>query len=620
MLLILIICFFHLFLNDVFAQKVDTNPDKIIARIGDLTLTRSEFINRWELSPQVGRESGGPMTESRKNLFYSLVGEKLLALRAIEQGLDTTWLFRRQMKSMEEIWVRDQLYKADIESKVVITPKMISTALTRASVFLKVKYLYSQSKDSLDALRVLIMAGTPFDSILAHRYEHINQNEPLEITYGVLEKDVEDIVFTLKKGEITRPVKRSNGYFIFYCVDLGNYPPISERELKAHNRKIQDMVHIRESDWYYQEFMRSFFKGKKVVTDGQIGKSLSKKLTDRLTHLFSKLNTNKSEKPLGLPAEQYKEIEAEFGSDSLEMVFIKYDSYPVTLKEFLYDLQFRGFGVTTGTRAGITNAFFSTVELMARDAALNAEGYQRGYQNNPEVKSYMEGHRLNTLAEKVKGRTFGKVSVSDKEVSSEQERLLNKVTDSIAVNALEIQTKSLETCQIILAELSSGASFSSLADQYNENGILSGQKHETGFFVPSQRPLVGKSLSELETGSVFGPVQQDKIFSVFKLIEKKKIVFGNSRTLNTEKPSFSDVKAKLWERKYTEAISEIAVGTAKKYGLEMDEKSLDSIFLTPVNMASFQEMGFGGKIMAAPYTSEFTEWVTNWKKSETPAP
>ncbi len=603
-----------------YSQSVPMVPDPVLARVGDQIITGKDFTRRWELSPQVGREQAGKMTESRKKLLYTLVSEKLIAFQGEELGIDTTWLFRRQLKSMEEIWIRDQVYKADIESRVNVTPAMLQEALRRSESWVKVNFLHSGSEDSIRALRVLILAGTPFDSLLKNRPEKKEQPGYFEVTYGKMEPEAEDAVFKLSKGEISQPVKRPNGYFVFYCRETGNYPPKTGEALKALERKLRDMVHIRESDTYYQEFMRSFFKGKNLTTDGKLYKSLSNKLADRLSFIFSTLNTKKIDKPVGLPAEQYQEIEKEFGPDSLNMRFIKYDPYPVTLRDFLYDLQFRGFGVTSGNKSSIKKAFHSTVEIMVRDAAIHAEGYKRGYQNNPEVKSYLEEHRMNTLSEKVKGRVFSKVSVSDSEIKEAWEKQIMRQADTLALNALEIQTSSEDQVQLILAELQAGTDFISVAERYNENGILAERKFETGFFVPSQRPLAGQNLAGIEPGEVTGPVRQGSLYSIFKLLDKKRVFLGKNDPQKPLDQVYTEVKAKLWEKKYLKNLTELTLQSAKKHGLELDEKALDSLPLTSVNLAAFQEMGFGGKIMAAPYTSEFTEWVTDWKKSETPAP
>lgn len=593
---------------------VYSQVDKILARAGDIVISETEFINRWELSPQVGREQSGPMTDSRKKLLYTLVSEKLLALHALENGLDTAWVFKRQMKSMEEILIRDQLFKAEIESKVKITPQMLLEARKRAESFVRVSFLHSVSADSLSALRVLAMAGTPFDSLLARRPEKAEQPEYLEVTYGMMEKDVENVIYNLTKGEISKPVKRENGFFIFLCREIGDYPPKTNEALKVFEKKLKDMVHIREADRYYIEFMKSFFVGKNLKTDGKLYQSLQSKLTTRIGYLFSKLETPKIDKPIGLPASEYQLIENEFGPDSLKMIFIKYGPYPVTLRDFLYDLQFRGFGVTSGKPAKIKSAFYSTVELMVRDAALNAEGYKRGYQLLPEVIQSLEIHKLSTLSEKVKGRVFSNVAVTDEEIRTEYQTKWLKSADSIVMNLNEIQVESMMTGQQILLDYQAGSSFLALADQFNENVVLRSQKHETGFFVASQRPSVGNELVLLEPGEVYGPVQRGSVVSLFKMIEKKKI---NAPKNKTEKPIdqvWTEVKAEIYERKYLKNLSTLTVQSAQKWGLEMNEDALNSLPLTSVNMVGFQEMGFGGKIMAVPYTSEFTEWVKDWKK------
>lgn len=582
-------------------------------------ITAEEFTNRWELSPQQGREQSGLMSESRKKLFYTMVSEKLLGQYGEERQFDTTWVFLRLMKSTEEIYVRDALFKQDIDSKVKTTKAMEAEALRKSSVSLLTRFIYTPSADSAKMLYAQLSKGVSFDSLLQTRPEWSEQIKPVEVTYGTMEVEVENALFSLKPGGISKPIERENGYFIFKLLRVDQKPPLSEKEAGVFAKKIRDMVHVREMDRHYLEFMKSFFKGKEVSTDRTLFNSLSAKIADRLSGYVANQNPKKIS-PVGLADQDIQGMEKEFGPDSLRMVFIKYKENPVSLRDFLYDMQFRGFAVSTRNKEKIKNEFTSFVKIMSRDAVLNAEGYRRKLNLLPEITAKMQEFKLHHLSERVKGRVADTISVSLDEAKAYYQKVYAKTADSVLINVQEIQVKSAEKATDILSQIKLGESFDLLFDKYNKNEFTRERKGITGLFYPSQRGDIGSALSKLEPGEIYGPANIGKFYSVFKLIEKKKLGLLEPKPIKPFDAVEQQMKQQALEDKYIKQLSKLTNYCAEKYGLEMNLDELDKLPLTTVNMAGFQEMGFGGKVLAVPYTSEFTEWVKDLNQKGVPAP
>ncbi|MCA0445785.1 MAG: peptidyl-prolyl cis-trans isomerase [Bacteroidetes bacterium] len=591
----------------------------ILARAGNSLITAEEFINRWELSPQQGRKQDGLMSESRKKLYYTLISEKLLGQYGEERQIDTTWVFRRLMKSTEEIYVRDALFKQEIDSKVKPSKKMEADALRKSSVNLITRFIFTPSADSAKFLYNKLSKGVSFDSLLQTRPEWEEQVKPVEVTYGTMEVEVENALFALKQGGISKPISRENGFFIFKLLRIDQKPPVSERESGVFEKKIRDMVHVREMDRLYLVFMKSFFKDKTVSTDRTLFNSLASKMADILSRYVGDQNPKKIA-PVGVSDLDIQRMEQEFGPDSLKMIFIKYKENPVTLRDFLYDMQFRGFAVSTRNKEKIIGEFASLVKIMSRDAVLNAEGYRRKLNLLPEITSRLQEFKLHHLSERVKGRVADTLSVSLDEAKSYYQNFYAKSVDSVLINVQEIQVKSAEKAADILTNIKLGDSFDLLFEKFHENEFNKNRNGISGLFYPSQRGDIGSALLKLEPGEVYGPVNSGKFYSIFKLIEKKKLGYLEARPIKPFDAVEQQMKQQALEAKYIKGLSKLTNYCAEKYGLEMNPEELDKLSLTTVNMAGFQEMGFGGKVLAVPYTSEFTEWVKDLNQKGVPAP
>ncbi|MCK7525744.1 MAG: hypothetical protein MZV64_53120 [Ignavibacteriales bacterium] len=88
----------------------------MLATIGSDKITVEEFQNRFDFMPHLNY-SYSNIDSVKKEFLYSLVAEKLWALEADELQIDTIESVRLSLKSLEKLFVKDELYKREVESK-----------------------------------------------------------------------------------------------------------------------------------------------------------------------------------------------------------------------------------------------------------------------------------------------------------------------------------------------------------------------------------------------------------------------------------------------------------------------------------------------------------------------
>src|SRR3989339_887447 len=169
---------FLLQINFSEAQKKD-DP---IAKIGSSVITVDEFKTRYELLPHASVTHKN--TDSLKIEFLaSVIAEKLWALEALDRRFDTLKLYQNLIKPIEKMFLRDGLYKQEVESKVKITDLDLIRGKARAKTTLKV--LIISSVDSIESYRIYnqLRKGASFDSLLKLRPDYAIQKEPVPITF-----------------------------------------------------------------------------------------------------------------------------------------------------------------------------------------------------------------------------------------------------------------------------------------------------------------------------------------------------------------------------------------------------------------------------------------------------
>ena len=321
--------------QDLSKEKFDQLKNKIVATIGDDKITGEEFLQRYEFTP-LFRKQIKRMTQSLKLEFlYSLISEKLWALQARDLGYDTLSVMKYVSSKLQDMFVRDALYKKEIKDKVKITDQELLQGYMKYNTKLEVNYIFSPKLDEIEKLYHLLKIGVSFDSLLATRPEASEQIKPREIGYGQMDVRIEDSLYALKVGQFTEPAYAEEGWYIFKLVNRTQQVFAGSREDAI--KTVKETIEARKEEVLYKKYFDKFFKDRKVEANAHLFRSLARKISFIFTEKKKDLRI-KDEDPVYLDVNDVLNIEKEFGPDSIKMNYIEFDNNPKTLKEFIEDL------------------------------------------------------------------------------------------------------------------------------------------------------------------------------------------------------------------------------------------------------------------------------------------
>lgn len=361
------------------SKAQNLHQDKIIARVGGSPIYESEFSQRFELSPQLVRQARMNMTPFKYNLIYSLVAEKAWAKKALEEKYDTLAETRYSLDGMKKMFVRDALYKKEIADRVNLTGPEITEGLERNKRICLIKYLYFRTTDDAGKAFKELKNGTKFETVFSEMPDSLKNST--EIKYGEQNEAVENAVFRLKTGEFSDPLKTPQGAYIYY---LSGAKP-NGTDLSTSYERVKLTVKRRKEDPLMQEYMRNFFKDKRVQTNGRLLKSV----TDRLVKIFQdkkKSDQNKNAPKLYFSANDVFAVEHYLGPDTLDMTFIKFPYEQMSLEKFLREFLLLGFSTTEPSRDSVFHSFNSGVRTFIEREMLSHQGFELGLDKLPEVQ------------------------------------------------------------------------------------------------------------------------------------------------------------------------------------------------------------------------------------------
>jgi parvulin-like peptidyl-prolyl isomerase len=585
--------------------------EKTIAKVGNISITENEFVERYELTPLFRKNIKKMKNSLKLEFLYSLAAEKLWALEAERLGFDTTEVMKFATTEFQKMFVRDILFHREIKDQVVVTDEDVLNGYFKSTSALKVNFIFSENEEEIFEIFRLLNIGFPFDSILVERSEYQEQPAPIEVIFGQLLEDVEDSVFTLRVGNYTSPLFTPDGWYIFRVVNRSESLLITEQDRNDALNTVKKTIEARRLDQYFDEFYMEFFKDKKIEADAALFKILAQNIKD----IFEKKRnevTDSSSNLLSIISEDVIEIENRIGKETLDKIFIKFDSNPFSLKDYLRLIAFDGFNLKPEEIPDFFPILNSKTRSVIEKELLAREGIRRGYHLLPEVQNQIAMWRGNYLFQLLQNQFLDSASVSDDEVY--QQYLLTNKEESFPqlVNIVEVLTDSLEVVDKVLRELNEGKDIYDLAVEHTQREWTKKNRGEFGLFPVTMHGEIGRIASTLEVGEIYGPLKVPEGYSIFKVID--------SQEQNPEVPKpfeavKEEIKRNLAFSKMRHKMSTYTVSLAKRYGLTINPDVLMAADVTDINTFAYRMLGFGGRITAVPLLAPNNDWVEQWINS-----
>ena len=578
----------------VFPQQ----SDSIVAKIGNIEISKQEFQKRYELTPFQGKEIKSDIASLKKKVLYSLIAEKLFSLKAREMNIDTSEIVARTLAGYKKMFVRDALYKKVIRQRAAKTADSLLTLYLGKASEIWFTYISAQDKQQINNIYALLKKGVPFDSVY-NAFASIK--DTLKTRIGDHDPAVEDEIFSLREQEFSKPLLMDNNWYILKIVKRINPVLTQMNGWEEDYKRLKQTAQERAEGIYYKEFMVNFFKDKKIRADGNLLKLFADKVSDILKE---KAQTRKSDTDkVYINNIDLIEIENEIGPEKLNSVYIDLNSRPVTLKDFILHFRFEPIGAAQVDAESVFNLLNSKTRQFIEQELLAEEGFKEGLDKLPSVEYSYKMWRDNYYFYLIENMFNDSTAVSDKEVLDYYAAEGKKDNLGEEIKISRISVDSLETIEKILDEIDDGNSFELLAEKY------SGENSTEGYAPAASFGEIGRISESMKPGEVYGPIKTGDKYILFKLLERR-----NKEKQGSFESEKENIRKTLEQVKFRDKLVNFTTSLAMKYGFSINQEALSDISVTSINSMVYQMLGFGGKIPAVPLSLPAIQWYNNWKE------
>lgn len=589
--------------NILFAQK----DESIAAQVGNDKITAKEFKLRFELSPYIPNDRHIDPDSVKYDFLYSLIAEKLWANEAERMGFASTEKFNFYFQPLKDMFVRDALFKKEVDDKVKLTASDINNGIIKSQVKLNTQLI--TAKDSLGIYNFYNQLNTKnnFDSLIT-----INKGltlQDIDVSIGSLhDEEIEDSLYALGINEYTSPIKSEVGWIMFRIknkvltpIDLNDQKAIDDIKKKIRERRIEKR---------FQEYRTELLSGTKININPETFTLAYKSIWNRIK---IKPSVNDSANYFGLTETDFEYINSSLNTDDFNKLLFKIGDKNISLKYFLSVLAFDGFDVNRLDSTIVHQKLSRRVKQFVEDQIITQEGDKLNLGLLPEVRNDISKWKQKYLAQFYFNAMFDSVKVTNNELYNYYINELHTSNNLRLVNIRLISLKDLDEVSKILNDLKDGKNFGDVIKNYGQTDSLVNAFGETGLKPILSLGDVGKIASDLKINEVYGPFQRNNSYTILQVIDKKD---GN----DSVKLSFESIKNGLRNqfrvKQLNENLNKVTSELAEKNKVKIYNDVLKKIKTSNIPMFVHRFMGFGGRIAGMPLVTPFSNWInyTNKKK------
>jgi hypothetical protein len=434
------------------------------------------------------------------------------------------------------------------------------------------------------------------------------QISELEIEFGDLNNEmIEDRLYNLKINELTEPIQIGNGWFIFDLVSTKlNMPEVSQNKFED---EVENIIRNRRTRNLYDEFYKKHFGGFNIKADDDLFIEISGAFYKVITSHLNSLQQEDIPQKYYLSETDINKVKGILGADFLDNNLFNTRYGPVKVYDFLSDLTIVDVVFEEVNQSAINKVLSNELKRFMQQETIYRIGVEMGVQYSEDLKTQLELWRDNLLAQIWKNDFNNQIKITEGEIEQYYNDSLSDSLQLIKVNLQVINASDLDQVRAILNLLDKGKSFDQIAEELDSNRSAY-VENISDFNKLKKYGQSAYTITELDTGQIYGPIKTNSGYSLFKVIERSTIPDSIIVKIDKQRDNISQ---KIFFQKLNKLLEDKTVELAIKYGITISEDFVYSENYSEVNLFAYKYAGFGGRISAVPFTAPFFKWYNQWK-------
>ena len=543
MKIILPICFSLLFVVNIISQ---TDDDKVVADVGAYKISLHQFKEAYDQY----LESPGAKDNFifRKSILNNIINGMLLYNYDSNEKVFSDPLYIEELKENRVRTILAYLKDQEIYAKITVTEQEIREAFSRVNEKLAARHLFAKTEKEANNLYELLKIGVDFGTLAKQVFtDSVLQNNGGYVgyfTWGDMDPAFEDAAFSLKAGEISKPVKTAYGYSIIKLEDRISNPLLTESQFQNRKSHLESVIRLRKKDPAEKEYIKSIFDETKLKFNNDILKEILAKLNNKKDIEADNFNT--------MPQECVKYWNRIYSRVEIERKILDLPSYHRNKIISIETLQKAIKGIL------LNDTLFDYAK-------------SKGYDTVQVVLDRIDKYNMNTFLEHKMKEIVSKAQLPDSVVFSYYKKNITSFSTEPELNLQEILVNNEDMANSILKLINEGADFGELAKKYSLRKWSADNNGVMGYAPVSRFGNYRDLFWNAKVGENIGPVKIEGIYGIFRVLGKE-----DSKPLDFNSIKGEVLKASQFENQ-TEIIKDYVRKIRSKVHIRINENLLSSI-------------------------------------------
>lgn len=589
-------------------QRPAASPDDTLARVGPAVITARELIQRMELVPFPGSVTG-PVDEIKKKALHALIAEKLLGMEAGRLGLRNDSVSRLTDRELENLFIRDALFKDEVSSRVFVSEDEIHAGLQRILHEFQVLSFLVKDRAAGNRLAARLRKVGHRNVLDSVRAEMYTQVDTIRLRFGAPDTTYEKAVNSIGRDRVSAPFASPNfGWAVLYLLERLPIADIQKMNIDERRHRVTRIIRERKEEVLASQFYYDMLKLKRAYADQRMFMIFA----DSLSAFLKQDTARFRRRDAFILTSDMTEVLMHRLAPFVDSVLVHFDSGGLTLGQALEMLRYEDYLSREYEGQTFLLDLNEEIKSLAARELLAQEGRRRGLAGKPAVREDLAQWTTYLHAGALYRRVRDSVQVTDDEIVDHLIKNKEFFGEHYEVNVREILSLTESDMKRVLQLLKEGRPIQELAPGNSVRPVWAARGGESGFFPVIDHPEIGFRALLEDSGKLVGPLHLREGFSVFIVLAKR----ATEKAIAPLDSLRHNMQERLLAEKRKAALDKTIASLARDKQVAVNYERLKNVKVTLIQTFTRRHLGFGGRMTAVPLFMQQWDWIKEYEPAE----
>jgi parvulin-like peptidyl-prolyl isomerase len=477
------------------------DKDEILASVGNHLISLDQFSERYNIFLTYSGVKDN--FNVRKSILHNMINEILLCNYDNNEEIINNEEYKKESKWTKNQTILAYLKDREIYADIAVSEEELRDAFVKLNEKLAARHLYTETEEEANNLYQLLAIGIDFnylakqvfsDSVLRNNGGYLGY-----FSWDDMDPAFEEAAYSMRVGDISKPVKTAQGYSIIMLEDRISNPLLTENEFLNKKQQLTRLLKIRKKKPAETEYLSKLIDLDKISFNDKV-------LVDILSELSETADLKTGEE-YNVP--DLRAICAEYNKEFFNAadIYRWIDILPSNYKTRIKNIQ---------------NLKDAIKGFLLQEKLLKVSE-EKNYDKNPEVLEMLSKTDKNLFLKYKKKLITDGFKVMEQEALDFYNKNLDLFTSERELNIQEIIIDNSDLAGEIMRKLIVGEDFGGLVRKHSLRKWSAENDGEIGFAPLSRYGMLKDTLWNSRIGEIIGPFDIKGYFGIFKILGKNEV-------------------------------------------------------------------------------------------------